>query len=154
MPSTWKGHPIDDLRGDATGDYETFLPPTKQQFNLWFTSLQKVLGALGLLWIIPLALDLDFERGTYPPLLPNTPDDTDDPIFQYVVVALVITAGALQSLPKPRNPLVSPSNCAKNYQYIINSIAGFSAKMNTKCSKAFPTLFTNQEATTKPHPLT
>eukprot|EP00961_Rhodomonas_salina_P036429 489606-Rhodomonas_salina.1 len=67
-----------------------------------------------------MALALEFaERGQYRPLIDDVRDDGDDPLFQYIVVALAITAGAQQSLPEPQNVLLDVDNCRKNYHYVI-----------------------------------
>eukprot|EP00961_Rhodomonas_salina_P198522 2677874-Rhodomonas_salina.1 len=87
MALSYKDHPIPELKGEprATGDDTTFLRPTKAVYEKWMTSVRKVLGALGIYWIIPMALALEFERGRYHELVDGMPDDNDDPIFQYIV---------------------------------------------------------------------
>ena len=67
MAPAWKDHSIEKLMGDATGD--TFLTPTRGQYNSWLDELRKVLAAIGLKWIIPMALSLEFERGQYSQLI-------------------------------------------------------------------------------------
>eukprot|EP00961_Rhodomonas_salina_P103363 1390452-Rhodomonas_salina.1 len=93
-------------------------------YDKWLTTVSKVLGALGLFWIIPMALAHEFERGQYHPLIDGVRDDTDDPVFQYIVVSLALAAGAQQSLPEPTNALLDLNNCRKNYHYVIQSVAG------------------------------
>eukprot|EP00961_Rhodomonas_salina_P118157 1590257-Rhodomonas_salina.1 len=115
-------------------------------YDKWLTTVHKVLGA-------PMALALEFERGQYCPLIDDVRDDGDDPVFQYIVVALAITAGAQQSLPELQNALLDVDNCLKNYHYVIQSVAGFSAQLMSKCASSFPNIFGHQEALTAPHPL-
>eukprot|EP00961_Rhodomonas_salina_P027711 374295-Rhodomonas_salina.1 len=100
MAPSYKDHPIPKLKGDPTGhDDETFLRPTKAMYDKWLTTVCKVLGALGLFWIIPMALALEFECGQYcsGPLIDDVRDNCNDLVFQYIVVALAISAGAQQS---------------------------------------------------------
>eukprot|EP00961_Rhodomonas_salina_P084486 1135023-Rhodomonas_salina.1 len=93
-----------------------------------------------------MALDLEFERGKYQPLVHGTQvDDFEDPVFQYVVVSRAISVGALNSLPSRRNPLVKISNCSKNYNYIVTLIVSFSAQLSTSCQESFPHIFMNQD---------
>eukprot|EP00961_Rhodomonas_salina_P250264 3383219-Rhodomonas_salina.1 len=102
-----------------------------------------------------MALDLEFERGKYQPLVHGTHvDDFEDPVFQYVVVSCAIAVGALNSLPSRRNPLVKISNCGKNYNYIVTLIASFSAQLSTCCRESFPCIFMNQHLQVATHPLT
>eukprot|EP00961_Rhodomonas_salina_P121611 1637423-Rhodomonas_salina.1 len=68
-----------------------------------------------------MALGLEFVLGAY--LVDGVLDDGDDPVFQYIVVSLAIGHGALQSLPARENALLNVDNCARNYQYIIQTIA-------------------------------
>eukprot|EP00961_Rhodomonas_salina_P118434 1594240-Rhodomonas_salina.1 len=72
---------------------------------------------------MPLALE--YERGQYRTLVDDVPDDTDDMVFQYIVVALAIQHGALQSLPSRENALLDPDNCVRNYFCVVQAIAGF-----------------------------
>eukprot|EP00961_Rhodomonas_salina_P185069 2499224-Rhodomonas_salina.1 len=157
MAPSYKDHPIPELKGEPTGNDTTFLRPTKAVYEKWMTSasLRKVLGALGIYWIIPMALALEFERGRYHELIDGMPDDNDDPIFQYIVVATAIQHGALQSLPGPEttDALVNKMFCKVNYNFIIRSIAGFSAQLSLKCYVAFPNIFAHQDALAVQHPL-
>eukprot|EP00961_Rhodomonas_salina_P220163 2976733-Rhodomonas_salina.1 len=57
------------------------------------------------------------------PLVDGVQDDGNDPVFQYIVVSLAIGHSALQSLPALENALLDVDNCARNYQYIIQTIA-------------------------------
>eukprot|EP00961_Rhodomonas_salina_P276289 3732320-Rhodomonas_salina.1 len=100
-----------------------------------------------------MALSLEFVMGAYMPLVDGVRDDGDDPVFQYIVVSLAIGHGALQSLPAPDNELLDVANCARNYQYIIQTIAGFSAQISSKCYGAFPRVFATQDAIASMHPL-
>eukprot|EP00961_Rhodomonas_salina_P176386 2377493-Rhodomonas_salina.1 len=122
-------------------------------YDKWLTTVRKVLGALGLFWIIPMALALEFERGQYCPLIDDVRADGDDPVFQYIVVALAITGGAQQSLPEPQNALLDLDNCRKNYHYVIQSVAGFSVQLTTKCASSFPNIFGHHGALAAQHPL-
>ena len=118
MPSngSWKDHPIEEFLGDKLTD-TTFRTPTRAQYELWLDAVRKSLGALGQEWMTLMALDLEYVRGKYEHLIGNGhPDNPDGPIFQYVVVSLAITAGALYCLPKPRHPLDDVRHCAKNYR--------------------------------------
>eukprot|EP00961_Rhodomonas_salina_P256471 3466027-Rhodomonas_salina.1 len=156
MAPGYKDHPIPKLKGDPAGDDdETFLCPTvtKAMYDKWLTTVLKVLGALGLFWIIPMALALEFEHGQYSPLIDGVRDDKDDLVFQYIVVALAITAGAQQSLLEPQNALLDLDNCRKNYHYVIQSVPGFSAQLTSKCASSFPNIFGHQEALAALHPL-
>eukprot|EP00961_Rhodomonas_salina_P041437 557849-Rhodomonas_salina.1 len=81
------------------------------------------------------------------------PDDNYDPIFQYIVVATAIQHGVLQSLPEPTDALVNELFCKTNYNFIIRSIAGFSAQLSSKCYAVFPNIFAHQDALAVPHPL-
>eukprot|EP00961_Rhodomonas_salina_P178874 2413375-Rhodomonas_salina.1 len=95
--------------------------------------------------------------GNWIPLVDeNHPDDPSDFVFQYVVVARAIAAGALDSLPTRDEPLEDHCHCSKNYRYIVNLIASFSLQLSTHCSGTFPTsrLFVNQNLHMAPHPLT
>eukprot|EP00961_Rhodomonas_salina_P028474 384357-Rhodomonas_salina.1 len=74
-----------------------------------------------------MALALEFECGRYHELVDCVPDDNDDPIFQYIIVATAIQHGALQLLPEATDALVNDVFCKINYNFIIQSIAGFSA---------------------------
>eukprot|EP00961_Rhodomonas_salina_P244416 3303545-Rhodomonas_salina.1 len=65
------------------------------------------------------------------------------------VVALAITAGAQQL----QNALLDVDNCRKNHHYVIQSVAGFSAQLTSKCASSFPNIFGHQEALTAQHPL-
>eukprot|EP00961_Rhodomonas_salina_P083177 1117547-Rhodomonas_salina.1 len=100
-----------------------------------------------------MALSLEFRLGKYLPLVNRAVDDGDDPVFQYIVVALAIEHGGRQSLPEPDNPLLDADHCAKNYQYIIQTIAGFSAQISSKCYNVFPQIFANQSAVAEMHQL-
>eukprot|EP00961_Rhodomonas_salina_P149576 2013537-Rhodomonas_salina.1 len=117
------------------------------------TSVRKVLGALGIYWMIPMALALEFELGKYSELVDCMPDDNDDPIFQYILVATAVQHGALQSLPEATDVLVNEVFCKTNYNFIIRSIAGFSAQLSSKCYAAFPNIFAHQDSLAVPHPL-
>lgn len=142
------------MKGDPAGDDdETFLRPTKAMYDKWLTTFRKVLGSLGLFWIIPMALAFEFERGQYSPLIDDVRDDTDDQVFQYIVVSLALAAGAQQSLLEPTNALLDLDNCRKNYHYMIQSVAGFSVQLMSKCASSFPNIFGHQEALTVQHPL-
>eukprot|EP00961_Rhodomonas_salina_P126497 1704420-Rhodomonas_salina.1 len=44
-------------------------------------------------------------------------------------------------------------NCRKNYHCMIQSVAGFSAQLTSKCANSFPNIFGHQEALTVQHPL-
>eukprot|EP00961_Rhodomonas_salina_P081852 1100463-Rhodomonas_salina.1 len=134
MAPGYKDHPIPELIGESTCDDNTYLCPTKAVYEKWLTTVLKVLGALSLFWIIPMALALEYERGQYCTLVDDVPDDTDNMVFQYIVVALAIQHGALLSLPSP--------------------MAEFSAQISTKCSTVFSNIFGHQEALTAPHLLT
>lgn len=149
--SSWKDQPIENLIGDATG--YTFLTPTRGQCHAWLDELRKVLAALGYRWMIPMALSLEFERGRYVDIVTHQPDNNYDPIFQYVVVALAINAGALLSLPRRSRPLTSRKSCGKNYKYIFESIALFSSKLLKHCKLSFPRLFQHHNPLELPHPL-
>eukprot|EP00961_Rhodomonas_salina_P021996 296006-Rhodomonas_salina.1 len=154
MAPGYKDHPIPELKGDPAGDDDkTFLRPTKAMYDKWLTTVRKVLGTLGLFWIIPMALALKFERGQYCPLIDSVRDDTDDLVFQYIVVSLALAAGAQQSLLEPTNALLDLDNCLKNYHCVIQSVAGFSAQLTSKCASSFPNIFGHQEALTATHPL-
>eukprot|EP00961_Rhodomonas_salina_P189539 2557620-Rhodomonas_salina.1 len=140
MAPGYKDHLIPKLKGDPAGnDNETFLRPTKAMYDKWLTTVRKVLGALGLFWIIPMALALEFECGQYCPLIDGVRDDMDDPVFQgqYIVVSLALAAGAQQSLPEPTNALLDLDN----------------SQLTSKCASSFPNIFRHQEALTVPHPL-
>eukprot|EP00961_Rhodomonas_salina_P049031 658081-Rhodomonas_salina.1 len=65
MAPGYKDHPIPELIGEPTGDDNTYLRPTKAAYEKWLTTVRKVLGALSLFWIIPMALALEYERGQY-----------------------------------------------------------------------------------------
>eukprot|EP00961_Rhodomonas_salina_P093840 1262448-Rhodomonas_salina.1 len=112
--------------------------------------MRKVLGALGSFWMIPMALSLEFVMGVYMPLVDGVRDNGDDPIFQYI---MAIGHCVLQSLPAQDNALIDVANCARNYQYIIQTIAGFSAQISSKCYGAFPCVFATQDAVASMHPL-
>eukprot|EP00961_Rhodomonas_salina_P140551 1891223-Rhodomonas_salina.1 len=62
-----------------------------------------------------MALSLEFRLGKYLPLVDGAVDDGNDPIFQYIVVALAIEHGGRQSLPEREDPLLDAERCAKNY---------------------------------------
>eukprot|EP00961_Rhodomonas_salina_P109174 1469781-Rhodomonas_salina.1 len=70
-----------------------------------------------------MALALGFENGLYLPLIglipghPIMEDTYDDPVFQFIVVQRAIEAGALDHLPKHRDPLLDANNCNKNYRH-------------------------------------
>ena len=149
---SWKDHSIENLRGDSTGD-STFLTPTRGQYHSWLYELRKVLAALGLRWLIPMALALEFERGQYVDIIQHQQDNNDNPIFQFVVVSPAINAGALQSLPRRDRPLVSRQSCSRNYEYIVESVASFSSKLSKHCKGAFPRLFQHHNPLEHPHPL-
>eukprot|EP00961_Rhodomonas_salina_P004104 56750-Rhodomonas_salina.1 len=100
-----------------------------------------------------MALALEFERGRYSELVDGMPDYNDDPIFQYIAVATAIQHGALQLLPEATDALVNYVFCKINYNFIILSIAGFSAQLSSKCYAAFPNIFAHQDALAVPHPL-
>eukprot|EP00961_Rhodomonas_salina_P054741 735406-Rhodomonas_salina.1 len=73
--------------------------------------------------------------------------------FNTIVVSLAIEHGGRQSLPERDNQLLDADHCAKNYQYIIQMIAGFSAQISSKCYNAFLQIFANQSAVAEMHPL-
>ena len=100
-----------------------------------------------------MSLALEFERGQYVDIIQHQQDNNYHPIFQYVVVSLAITAGALQSLPRRDRPLVSRQSCSRNYEYIIESVASFSSKLSKHCKGAFPRLFQHHNPLEHPHPL-
>eukprot|EP00961_Rhodomonas_salina_P134881 1814247-Rhodomonas_salina.1 len=58
-----------------------------------------------------MALSLEFRLGKYLPLVNGAVDDGDDPVFQYIVVALAIEHGGRQSLPECDNPLLDADHC-------------------------------------------
>eukprot|EP00961_Rhodomonas_salina_P184072 2485279-Rhodomonas_salina.1 len=62
MAQSYKDHPIPELKGEPTCYDTTFLRPTKAVYEKWMTSVRKVLGTLGIYWIIPMALALEFAR--------------------------------------------------------------------------------------------
>eukprot|EP00961_Rhodomonas_salina_P237650 3212384-Rhodomonas_salina.1 len=131
------------------------IQPSKAQYVHWLDSFSKILLALLYGWIVPMALELEFRDGNWIPLVnKNHPDDPSDFVFQYVVVARAIAAGALDSLPKWDEPLEDHCHCSKNYQYIVNSIALFSSQLSTCCSGTFQRLFVNQNLHIAPHPWT
>eukprot|EP00961_Rhodomonas_salina_P113750 1529881-Rhodomonas_salina.1 len=81
-----------------------------------------------------MALELEFRDGNWIPLVDKKhPDDPSDLVFQCVVVAPAIAAGALDSIPKRDEPLEDHLHCSKNYSYIVNSIASFSSQLSTRC---------------------
>eukprot|EP00961_Rhodomonas_salina_P018698 251657-Rhodomonas_salina.1 len=127
--------------------------PSHTVYEKWLTSTRKVLGALGSFWMIPMAQGLEFVLGAYMPLVDGVLDDGYDPVFQYIVVSLAIGHGALQSLPARKNALLDVDNCARNCQYIIQTIAGFSAQISSKCYGAFLCVFATQDAVASMHPL-
>eukprot|EP00961_Rhodomonas_salina_P301185 3940359-Rhodomonas_salina.1 len=98
MAPSYKDHPIPELKGTEVGgdDSGTFLRPTHVVYEKWLTSTRKVLGALGSFWMIPMALSLEFRLGKYLQLVNGAVDDGDDPVFQYIVVALAIEHGGRQ----------------------------------------------------------
>eukprot|EP00961_Rhodomonas_salina_P030068 404931-Rhodomonas_salina.1 len=116
MAPSYKDHPIPELKGaELSGDDgSTCLCPTHTVYEKWLTSTQKVLGALGSFWMIPMALGLDFVLGVYMPLVDGVQDDGYDPVFQYIVVSLAIRHSALQSLPAREKALLDVDNCASS----------------------------------------
>eukprot|EP00961_Rhodomonas_salina_P270744 3658505-Rhodomonas_salina.2 len=63
MPS-YKDHPVPELKGDPVDSEETiFRRPTLAQYEKWLHTVRKVLRAIGILWLVPMALGLEFERG-------------------------------------------------------------------------------------------
>eukprot|EP00961_Rhodomonas_salina_P290507 3925465-Rhodomonas_salina.1 len=72
-------------------------------------------------------------------------DDSDDPVSQYIIVAQAIKHRAQQSLPEQSDPLLNVEQCQKNYHYIVQTIAGFSAQISSKCCTAFPHVFSKQD---------
>eukprot|EP00961_Rhodomonas_salina_P137564 1850635-Rhodomonas_salina.3 len=63
----------------------------------WLDAFCKTFGAMLLLWIIPMALDLKIEQGKFLLLVHcEDVDDFGDAVFEYVVVAKAIAAGANQ----------------------------------------------------------
>ena len=59
----------------------------------------------------------------------------------------------MQSLPRRSNPLASRRACARNYEYIVESVASFSSKLSKHCKGAFPRLFQHHNPLEHPHPL-
>eukprot|EP00961_Rhodomonas_salina_P242903 3281665-Rhodomonas_salina.1 len=118
---SWKDHPFPDLHGAPTGEtfegHKTYLMPTNAEYQSWMATLHKTLRALSLLWVIPLALGMEFVNCNYNPFVPGQEDYPDDQAFQWIVVqvALAIDAGTLQALPKIDNPLQDAHHCAKNF---------------------------------------
>eukprot|EP00961_Rhodomonas_salina_P192077 2591821-Rhodomonas_salina.1 len=79
-----------------------------------------------------MALDLEIEQGKFLLLIHcEEVDDFGDSVFEYVVVAKAITAGAINTLPKSWELLVNAEHCSKNYCYIVNAIAAFLAQLST-----------------------
>eukprot|EP00961_Rhodomonas_salina_P130243 1753798-Rhodomonas_salina.2 len=151
MPS-YKDHPVPELKGDPVDSDETiFLHPTLAQYDKWLHTVCKVLRAIGILWLVPMALGLEFEQGEYLPIVPGNVDDADDPLFQYVVVAMAIAEGSLQHLPETENALFNRVNCQKNYQFICTAITGLSAQLLAKCATTFPNVFSFIDVHAKPH---
>eukprot|EP00961_Rhodomonas_salina_P123539 1664258-Rhodomonas_salina.1 len=100
----------------------------------WLDAFCKTLGAMLLLWIIPMALDLKIEQGKFLLLVHGeVVDDFGDAFFEYVVVAKAIAAGAINALPKRLEQLVNAEHCSKNYRYVVNAIAAFSAQLSSRC---------------------
>eukprot|EP00961_Rhodomonas_salina_P127923 1724323-Rhodomonas_salina.2 len=118
MPS-YKDHLIPELRGNPVDEEETiFCSPTLAQ-------------AISILWLVPMALGLEFELGNlkYLLIVPGNNDYSDYPLFQYVVVAMAIAEGTLQHLPETENALFNCMNCQKNNQFICTAIEGLSAQL-------------------------
>eukprot|EP00961_Rhodomonas_salina_P038290 514887-Rhodomonas_salina.1 len=131
---TWKDHHVEYLRGDPTSTPDVYAQPTRAMYLHWLDAFRKALGAMLLLWIIPMALDLEIEQGKFLPLVHGEDaDDFRDSVFEYIVVAKAIAAGAINALPKRRELLVNAEHCSKNYSYIMNNIAAFSAQLSTCC---------------------
>eukprot|EP00961_Rhodomonas_salina_P206422 2786610-Rhodomonas_salina.1 len=66
------------------------LLPTKADMD-WTDTTRKLIGALGIAFLIPMALKLEFEQGIYLPIiLDDIPDNPTDPVFRYVVVTRAI----------------------------------------------------------------
>eukprot|EP00961_Rhodomonas_salina_P018607 250432-Rhodomonas_salina.2 len=108
---SYKDHPVPELKGDPVDDDETiFRRPTLAQYEKWLHTVCKVLGAISILWLVPMVLGLEFERGEYIPIVPGNDNNPDDPLFQYVVVAMAIAEGTLQHLPETENELFNRVN--------------------------------------------
>eukprot|EP00961_Rhodomonas_salina_P254831 3444144-Rhodomonas_salina.1 len=141
---SYKDHPVlvPELKGNPVDDDKTiFRRLTLAQYEKWLHTVCKVLGAISILWLVPMALGLEFECGEYMQIVPGNDNYPDDPLFQYVVVAMAIAEGALQHLPETENALFNHVNCQKNYQFICTAIAGLSVQLSAKCSTTFLNVF-------------
>eukprot|EP00961_Rhodomonas_salina_P146301 1969343-Rhodomonas_salina.1 len=75
MPSThgsWRDHTVEILHCDPTTTACVYTQPLRAAYLQWLDSFRKSLGALLYSWIIAMALDLEFERGKYQPLVHGT----------------------------------------------------------------------------------
>eukprot|EP00961_Rhodomonas_salina_P116058 1561965-Rhodomonas_salina.1 len=94
-----------------------------------------------------MALALGFENGLYLPLIGLIPghqvmeDTYYDLVFQFIIVQRAIEAGALDHLPKHRDPVLDANNCNKNYRQVVASIASFLVQLAHRCRNAFPRIF-------------
>ena len=75
-------------------------------------------------------------------------------MYKRQIVQRAIEAGALDHLPKRRDPLLDANNCNKNYRHVVASIASFSAQLAHRCRNAFPRIFVQLDLHAVPHPLT
>eukprot|EP00961_Rhodomonas_salina_P000699 10009-Rhodomonas_salina.1 len=86
-----------------------------------------------------MALALGFKNGLYLPLIGLIPGH---PVMEDTYYdQRAIEAGALDHLPKRRDPLLDANNCNKNYRHVVASIASFSAQLAHRCRNAFPRIF-------------
>eukprot|EP00961_Rhodomonas_salina_P008165 111012-Rhodomonas_salina.1 len=142
---SWKDHNVVMLEGNPVGSTGNQLQPSRAQFIVWLDNFHKVLTELSLGWVLPMALALGFKNSLYLPLIGLIPghqvmeDTYDDPVF--LIVQRAIEAGALDHLPKCRDPLLDANNCNKNYRHVVASIASFSEQLAHRCSNAFPRIF-------------
>eukprot|EP00961_Rhodomonas_salina_P128971 1737764-Rhodomonas_salina.1 len=101
-----------------------------------------------------MALDLEIKQGKVLQLVHGeVVDDFRDAVFKYVVVAKAIAAGVINTLPKRQELLVNAEHCSKNYSYVVNAIAAFSAQLSTRCRETLPSIFINHDHQETPHPL-
>ena len=66
---SWKDHNVVMLEGNPVGSTGNQLQPSRKQFIMWLDNFRKVLTALSLGWVLPMALALGFENGLYLPLI-------------------------------------------------------------------------------------
>ena len=140
--ASWKDFRIDPLRGDEIPNKDQnaekkFKKPSKKQYLRWLVNFKNALQALGLSWMIPMAMALPFSDGAFDQLIDvRIPDEHDSVFFQLKVVERAIAAGALMEIPMFDDWDVG-ENLTDNFRWVIKQIAMFNAQASWRLSTPF-----------------